>query len=370
MDYNLYDDPCIKDFLNNRDLQPSTIRSYMHHIRLYCTHINLTPSQFIEEAEQQEHDRIMMRRRNIKSHLLSFKEFLQSQNYSPQNISVIMTVIRSFYREFEIDIPHIVVRKKEVSRQKLSDVPTIEHLRLVMKHCNPKYRAIISLMLSSGMGASEVLSLTYSDFLKSIETYLNGSTDIGVIPDILGRNDTLIIGTWYVTRKKTSMDYVTFSSPESIEYIIEYLLSSPVKNKNNNLFRTARHQQTPLTYNAFKNYFARLNEVCNFGRYGRQNFFRSHSLRKLFASTLFKHKISKLNVDWFLGHRIDPISESYFKTDIESLKQEYSTVVQYLTIADVEVQVLQSEDKKKLHSMEKEMEEMKEQVRLLQELQK
>jgi integrase len=378
MNKTINDDPTIKEFLLNRDLQPSTIRSYLFTINAYSEHIHLKPYEFIEEAEKEEYDRIMMRKRAIKDHLLSFKQYLAAEkNYSPHNISKMMTTIRSFYHEFQIELPHIIIRKKPSERQTISDIPTFEHVREILKLCNRKYSAIITLMLSSGMGAGEVLSLNYSDFLNSIKIYLdipiNKMVDVEVLRNKLLEiklQDNLIIGTWNVRRKKTNMDYVTFSSPESIIYILEYLIQSPPKDLESPLFRIARNSNTGLTYGTLNMKFARINDELGYGRVGRNRFFHSHTLRKLFATTLYKQKLQQLTVDWFLGHKIDPITEAYFKSDIDTLKDQYLTCIKDLSIEAVEIRHLETEDIKKLEALKSsEVENQRRISQLEQELQ-
>jgi site-specific recombinase XerD len=88
-----------------------------------------------------------------------------------------------------------------------------------------------------------------------------------------------------------------------------------------------------LKYNAFKNYFARLNDELKYGTVGRQRFFHSHVLRTLFATTLYKNKIPQLTVNWLLGHQMNAITEAYFKPDIDALKEQYITCIDDLSIA-------------------------------------
>ena len=374
MNKSINDDPTIKEFLLNRDLQPSTIRSYLFTINAYCEHIHLKPYEFIEEAEKEENKRILMRKRAIKDHLLSFKQHLTiEKNYSPSTISKMMTSIRSFYHEFQIELPHII-RKKPSERQTLSDIPTFENIREILELCNRKYSAIITLMLSSGMGAGEVLSLNYSDFLNSIMTYLDipidKMVDVGVLRNKLLEiklQDDLIVGTWNVRRKKTNMDYVTFSSPESIIYILEYLIQSPPKNLKSPLFRIARNSDTRLTYGTLNMKFARINDELEYGKIGTNRFFHSHTLRKLFATTLYKKKLQQLTVDWFLGHKIDPITEAYFKSDIDSLREQYISCIKDLSIEEIEVRRLETEDIKMLKELLNQVKSSQEQIKSLQE---
>jgi len=377
MDKTIYNDPTIKEFLHNRELESSTVRNYMYILKTYSDFIKLTPEEFINEADSEEDNNVKLRNRKIKGYLLDFKTYLKiDKKYSPQNISKMMTIVRSFYREFSIEIPYIIIRKNVEPRQTYNDIPTIDHVRKVLEICNRKYKAIITLMLSSGLGAGEILSLTYQDFINAIYEYveiaLNDVVDVELLRTKLIKEDSLIIGTWKVTRKKTQYNYTTFSSPESINYILDYLVQSPPIDLESNLFRTARNQNIPLEYNAFKNYFARLNDELDLGKFGRQRFFHSHVLRKIFTNILHKQKISKLRIDWYLGHRINDVDEAYFKADIGDLKNEYIQCIPDLSIENIETHILESPEYQELKKLQidskakdGEMNELKEQVEYL-----
>jgi len=84
----------------------------------------------------------------------------------------------------------------------------------------------------------------------------------------------------------------------------------------------------------FSKYFNQLNEKAGFKNHQRQIFFKSHSLRKFFATTLLKNDFPQIKADWLLGHRVDPVTESYFKPSPESLKSDYLKVLPHLTITE------------------------------------
>ena len=368
MDKTIYNDPTIKEFLQIRELESSTVRNYIYILKIYSDFIKLSPTEFIEQAEQEEKDLVMLRKRKIQIYLITFKEYLQTEkNYSPQNISKFMTIVRSFYKQFSITLPYLNIKKKSTPRISINDIPTKEHIREILNICNLKYKAIITLGFSSGLGASEILSLTYQDFLDAISNYvktpMNAPVDIGVLKSKLTENNDLKVATWYVTRKKTKYNYTSFSTSESINYILDYLTQSPPKDNDSNLFRTARNQNIPLEYNAFKNYFARLNDELKYGTVGRQRFFHSHVLRSLFASTLYKNKLPELVVHWLLGHQINPVTEAYFKADIESLKNQYITCIKDLSIEDTEVHSLETKEYKELKSLRSEVDGLRAEIR-------
>jgi integrase len=366
---NLKNDPLIQEYIQNHNLKPNTIIKFTRGITLYSQYLNKTPEQWITEAENEEEALIRMRRRKIKIYLLNFKDYLDSQNFSVLSIKTHMGSIRAMYRENDIEVPKIILKKD--TRQELRDsIPTKEDIRYALTLANLKYRAIILLMSSSGMGMSEIISLTYQNFLDAISEYvemsLNAPVDVGELTSILQGNNQLIIGTWNIQRIKTEMAYVTFSSPESIEAILKYLKSDPPQKLDDPLFRTGIK---PTRHETFCVYFQRLNKRCGFGKPDRQAYFRSHNLRKYFATTISEH-ISKLKVDRLLGHAVDSQTNSYFKTNLPELKEAYINTIPFISIRDTEIHDLKSPEFKQLEakfeSNKRDMDIMKKQIMILE----
>jgi len=144
------------------------------------------------------------------------------------------------------------------------------------------------------------------------------------------------------------MYYTTFSTPESLDALLKYLHDSPPKNIEDSLFRTRTKTNRKLQLYSLSRYFYRLNNLCGFGKPYRQSYLRSHSLRKLFATTLYCKNIQQTYVDFFLGHKINSVTESYFKSNSTSLKEQYINCIEDLSIEDVEVHTLQSPEFKKV----------------------
>jgi hypothetical protein len=102
---------------------------------------------------------------------------MEEKDYSPVNIKNRITTVRTFYNEFEIQLPK--QKNKSIKQiQRLEDLPGKDDIIHALKFADLKYQSIILLMACSGMGESEICNLKYSDFLKSIETYVNDTSDI------------------------------------------------------------------------------------------------------------------------------------------------------------------------------------------------
>ena len=230
--------------------------------------------------------------------------------------------------------------------------------------------------MSSGMGSSEVRYLTFKDLLDALKVDLNETCSIeDLISEIDKQRNP--IATWRIKRIKTGMFYFTYSSPESIYAILDYLLArernstsielnSPLFASNNKL----------MSAKSFVNYFGDLNDTCGFGFVGRQHFFKAHNLRKFFASTLQEHMVPQIVTDWLLGHKIESTTNAYFKPDINSLKNEYLRILPYLSLEEVETRTVESDEYKELKehyaedskAKDVEIKEMKQKMELMDEM--
>lgn len=381
---NITNDRHIKDFYRSRNLRGSTQDLYTTLLTHYCLYVGKTPTELIEEAEEEEEERIRMKNRKIKTYLLDYSEYLENNGKSPGYIDRIITTIRTFYSEYEIELP----RKRKITQDKETlitkeDIVTKKHIKEALKHANTKYKAIILLMVSSGMGASEICNLTWKNFLTAVEMDKYKGFDVGELRELVSKKHYLI-PTWYINRQKTSMPYFTFSSPESIDAIFTFLdernhLKRNITSPEDTLFEFDGNKMNTKGMVA---YFQRLNDRAGFGwqQNKRTRFFHSHVLRKFFASTLKEAGLPELEVNWMLGHRPAKISGIYIKPSVKVLKNQYRKLVPKLSLEKVNLRDMDSEEydklqkqleetKKESEMREIEFKEMKRRVDALEKLQ-
>lgn len=344
MDFkDIKNDVCVKDFLRSRDLRESTKNGYILRIKSYSNFINKMPSEFIEEAEKEEEDGIKPRHRKVKGYLLDYVEDLESRNRQNLTIKSLLETVKSFYNHFDIDTPRIKRKKLNNTNFSLEKIPGKNHIRMALNVCGLRDKAIIYLMMSSGMGKAEIRFLNYGDFIEAMDEYLDlneeDKLNIDRVYHQLKDKDDLI-GTWKIRRYKTGMPYITFNSPESTRSILEYLINkrkNTIESMDDPLFLS--NMENRFSKDGFNNLFQRINDRAGLGYAKDKNrrFFTSHTLRKFFTTTLYKNGVDKLKVDWFLGHKIDPITEAYFKNDIKSLKKSYLEILEQLSMEKVKV---------------------------------
>jgi len=369
---NIKNDPHLIEYLQVQNTRKTTKEIYVKRLKVYCKFTGKTPTQLIEEAEEDEENSIRMKKRRIKKYLINFLAYLREENRSPNYITNLIATIKSFYGEFEIELPRI--RCNIRSQEELittEDIISKKHIRQALKYCNIKYKAIILLMSSSGMGSSEMRHLTFKDFIASQNVPVKDTFDTLDIIKLLDekRNE---IGTWSIRRFKTGMPYITFNSPESTAAIIDYIHyrlenKKLFKSLDDLLFEANGHQIAQRSISA---YFERLNDRCGFGFLGRQRFFRSHGLRKFFASTLKNQGMDTVDAEWLIGHKLPNVTGAYIKPDIYRLKKEYTDILPFLSLSDVETVTIESDAVKEIketHKMEiqgikEEQEQMKEMI--------
>lgn len=346
---NIEEDPYIQNLYQSRNLKPSTRKWYNLILRQYCKFLDKTPTELLNEAINEEEQGIRKINRKLKTYFIQYRQHLIEKGQSPLSIKNTMTIIRSFYNEYEIDLPKLKLNlPKEERLITKDDLIQKDDIIKALKYANRKYRAIILLMASSGMGSSEVRYLTVNDFLKSIELSVDEPLDMGELIKKVDKNN-IPCATWRITRVKTGMPYFTFSSPESIYATLDYLQEREHKNGtiplDSPLFVYADKQMSPKS---FVDYFQQLNDTCGFSFFGRQRFFHAHGLRKFFATTLQEHRVQQLVIEWLLGHKVNLVTGAYIKPDINALRHDYLRVLPYLSVEKVETRTVESMEYREL----------------------
>jgi integrase len=368
---DIKNDEEIIDFLRAKNRRKSTEDVHLKRLRAYCNFIGKKPVELINEAVDDEENRIRIKKRRIRKYFIDYSEHLRNGGRSQYTIANHFSSIKTFYRNSEIELPSIPINStSEVKRARSESIPSKEDIRIALGHTKFKYRAIILLMSSSGMGSGEVRNLTIGDFLKAIDEFLDyEDLDVVKIAAMLDKKEN-IIGSWNVHRQKQGNSYYTFSSPESIKSIVDYLVERQkrdgrIMRKDEPLFENFGKK---IDEHSFAKNFMRINDDAGFGLSGRQRFFKSHSLRKYFASILHKNGLSSIDIDWFLGHEISGVNRSYIKSDPSKLKEEYLKVVEDLSIAKVKVTKVTTPEYdsliSRLGARDQEVETLKEQYKI------
>ena len=276
-------------------------------------------SELIKEAENDEENGVRWKNRKIKQRLLNFRVFLQ-RHYLISTVKVHFQRILTIYRHFEIEIHNLPpINLKNTNKLKpimFEDLPTKEIIKEAVNITNPLMKAIILFISSSGCARQETLNITIQDFIDATREYHDSEDMYEIITILIKRND--VIPTFKLKRQKTNKFYFTFCSPEAVSFILDYLIISKRKLRNEDkLFKTN------LDY--LNSYFNEINETLNLGKVRKYNRFRSHMLRKFHASALYNHEngLSLEEIDALQGRGKNNTHSSYFMENPKNLKEKY-----------------------------------------------
>ncbi len=291
--------PDFLDFCKRRNLKNSTINRYVIALHKYTDLIDLDINEMIEEAEEEEDLRLRLRKRKIRKHLIKFKEHLDNKKYSENYKIGTLSMVRAFYSEYDITLPKNFKRKARSDRKPLlfEDLPSMEEIKYILQYAKPIFRSMILLGVSSGMSTAELLSLTFEHLYDAMDMSVDSYNINELIDDLKSKSEKIPF--WDVIRIETTNNYFTFSSPESIVSIINYL--EDLNRLHNRKYKTDI-EITPKTKlflnNRFKSVdenlitinYRRLNAKAGYKRSDGSNYIRPHVLRKVFASTLERKK--------------------------------------------------------------------------------
>ncbi len=347
--FSVENESIFKEFCSNRELAEKSIKLYKYALQEYSDFTGKTLEELIEEAEDEEESINRYRKRKIYSYLNEFKLHLDKLDIAQYSKNHKMILIRSFYNEFEIQLPRPKKRKSRKARMPETVVvlPKMEEIKRFLEYCNNAYKAIALMGISSGMGRAEISSLTFKNFYDSIPLEKYPSNIPELIEKVKPRvkQEETFVPLWKIKRIKTDNLYFTFSSPESVERIITYLedlnhkFPSYEPNPDDKLFRSLI-SNNPTKPTDISSMFNHIGRKKGFRKVGDHYVVRSHGFRKFFATTLEKNRVPHLTTRWLLGHTIEPVASAYFKADPEALREEYIEVVDKLTTDKVQIKII------------------------------
>lgn len=342
------DEKIFKDFCKIRGIRKSTIELYRGNLQKYVNFTGKTLEELIDEADEEEELGSRLRKRKITQYLMDFKEYLDTTDLAESTKDYNIKLVRSFYSEYDIQLPKAFRRKKRSDSTKdilYEDLPTIGDISHLLKYLNATYKSITLLCLSSGMSRSEIASLTFKNFYDaiSLDPYPES------MKELLNRLSELnnLVPLWKITRVKTDKAYFTFSSPEALDAIVAYLKEFNRKFKDYDpkhtdaIFRTKFNE--PIKTFGISEMYRKANERAGFENVGKYSYITPHALRRVFASTLERNKMPHLMTRWLMGHTLDKTTSAYFKADPMAIKEEYLQVLDQITTDQVEIKIIKTE---------------------------
>lgn len=339
----LKEDTYIKEWLEALNATDNTERNYLQGMQFFTECVKKTPEELILEAEAEVRSRLSGREKSLKKHLVGFRKQLQEKALAPMTVRTHLTGVKSFYKNFDIEIPSLPKAGNKVTTlEKNKAIPNKDDLYAVLKVCDPLERAILLLGASSGLSCEDIINLKVSNFKNGYES----KTEITTLE---------------LRRIKTKVDFVTFLSPEASRAVQDYLSyrertaktgeerRQPTLEKqnvfsNDNYLFIGRHildsfldsrddKERQIQEKGFSQIFRNLSEkACKNAVKGNWNLIRSHNIRRFFNSALLNAGCDSFHVEFFMGHKLDATKTAYFRANIEQLKEIYTQYIPRLTI--------------------------------------
>lgn len=198
---NFKDIPCIKKFLALYSSKNSRT-AYIFALKNFFKILNIDPEEYFKQKRDYEED--------IR------KFFAEIKNRPPKTIRLMLSAVRTFLSENDIELPEKFwrsIRRKIKGRRALTidEIPSNEQLRRIISHMDVKGKAFFLTLASSGMRIGEALKIKLDDIDLDRKYEINGETI--TVPTITIRGEYT----------KTGSPRKAFISKEAKEAIEEWL---------------------------------------------------------------------------------------------------------------------------------------------------
>ncbi|MEN6593155.1 MAG: site-specific integrase [Methanobacterium sp.] len=355
---NVDEDPKLQRYYRKRHLSQSSKTSYTYAFRYYYRSTGLTPSEAIDQADDDEEAGIRLKRRRIVQHLEDYEDLLETK-LGESTLKTYIIMVKSFYRFYGImELPENRRRPPRPTKEdSVEQLPSTDELKKAISNSSIKFQAIIILLATTGMRQGDLRNLTLKDLCEALKEYIRVDPedfkDIEKIREQLPKTFGPL--TWHYFMQKGAKWQTTFSTPESLHFILNYLEvkpPTPFKPETRLFCGLPGKKQNQQTFNR---YFQRVNKKCGFPQ-TRPSYFRPHNLRKWFSNQL------KTNMGWIeprilMGHKVqDETGRRYLKPDYNDLKKKYYSYMDDLTLFS-KVEVYDTTDDR-IMTLEKEKEEL------------
>jgi len=305
-----------------------TRRSYSKKLMDFLRFAGLNPSDVVAIAIYEP--------KKLEHLLLQYIQELRGRGLSGSTIRQHFQSIRHFLvmNDAENSIGWSKLSKLMPKAKKigLDRAPTKEEIRRLLQHADIRMKALILLLVSSGVRIGSVEHLRW----RHVSEVLHN-----------GKRFARLVVPW----SKGDVSYITFITPEAYETLLEYKRVRESEGEeigpDSPLFRVAKWSKAsvgekgrplPASSKVLRNELhmlwlkAGLREPSD----GRQHEVKAvHGFRKFFATRLENAGVGRLIVETFMGHNIS-VASNYYKPSEKELLEQYAKAIPELTISEAE----------------------------------
>ncbi|WP_406662386.1 site-specific integrase [Methanolobus sp. ZRKC3] len=332
----------VREWMEIVNPRPNTRRNYLTGMLKYVKFTGLNPDELLQEADEDIKKGVLPRERRIKKKLVSYRNWLDSQDLAINTKLNDFSGPKSFYRSFDHELPKMPRWERSKPKEEHLDIPNKEEIRKALNVCCLRNRAIILTGCSSGLSAEEICKLTIEQFNKGYDTESE-------------------ITTLFIRRGKSGQDFVTFISPEATRAIRKYLeyrnrthnVNDPriqvqldkqkiygnagylfiKKNVSDEYLDTYDEGLRKLDVDGLIKAYRVLSAKAGLSNNkGTWNLIRSHNMRRFFNTTLKNAGFDSERGEYFMGHALDGVKGAYYRAEADKLRDIYKAFVPYLTI--------------------------------------
>ena len=231
----------------------------------------------------------------------------------------------------------------------MSETISLDDIYIAMCSSKPTlYKAIIGLILSSGMAPITLSTLTLNDFLVACNDYFQETED-KTLQNLLKKDPWKIIPCWKIKTK----NIFTFNTPETTFYLFLYLKEKRMDDLNNldyPLFKSGKNNF--LTSSKISSYVTEFNAILRLFNENYENKFKSKNLIATFEDIYDKNMLIEVNnknnlLKLFEG-KLSNNSKFYRASmkDQQKIKDYYKILIPFLTAREFNLNHENFNDKK------------------------
>jgi len=324
-------------------------------------------------------------RSKVKQYLNKHIEYCLEKGNSNVTINNNLTQIKAFLKFYDIALPKMETLEDDTKKWYLL---TKEDFKYVINESPLGHACLIKFLMSAGMRAKDVTSLTIGDFMEATKDYHN-YTDVN---EFIDNAPDGMIGTWNFHPSKTikfKVQCVTFNDPESSNLILQNLrkiknhVNRPMS-KTDALFgsQKANYHESITAASIAAEFWKKnqklkkwrmlkLTEAIDKGELSKEDFdkevekiprFHAHACRKFFETTISRN-CGDLRICTLMEGHVSPVAtdSSYIKQEVQDVKEYYIAALEDLSLEKTEAKVYTSEVRRemetKINMLEKQIEE-------------
>lgn len=363
-------------------LGDSTQEIYTRIMKQYAEFLDKNIEEIYENALQEEKENIFFHERQYRTDMIRYNNYLEKEGRSVNTRKTHMAAIKSFFEAHGIREPKVKFKRGNTGKKEnWGHLLSKDEINTLIEVCNTRDKAIIRTMALTGMSQQEARELKIKDLLTSVSNELKERIrNVEELFKVEKELENKVL-TLNMRREKVSYDYITFLPPEAIKAIIIYLKERQfgrnkkirIKNTKSPIFvlRDGKNMGINSVSAVFKAAGKRSGLDIDH-EVGVYRSWRSHGMRRYFISTIMNELHMHDEADFMAGHQISEQNATYWRSDPKKLKKVYLKALPYLSLENVEVYHIESEEFKdittKLNDKDEEIVDLKKRMASMEKL--